>query len=266
MASGKNVADLKRTLLKPALTSHFEIAMDSPFKAGGTQGGQSSLSKFGVRFEQDQLNLMCSEVSLPGSNLATLELTSDHTGVTERHAYRRIFDDRLDFTFYVDAANYMPIRFFEAWIDWIVGFDGGDTRDASSYYRAKYRDDYAVDGLKITKFEKSSPAANSREEAVRRGQPATSLTYGFVKAYPISINSMPVSYEASSLLKCTVSMTYMRYYIDRPQRIAPPADISGRFNPQRNLSIAEQALQNASQFLPPAVRSVADVASSILFQ
>ena len=50
MASGKNVADLKRTLLKPALTSHFEIAMDSPFKAGGTQGGQSSLSKFGVRF------------------------------------------------------------------------------------------------------------------------------------------------------------------------------------------------------------------------
>ena len=161
MASGKNVADLKRTLLKPALTSHFEIAMDSPFKAGGTQGGQSSLGKFGVRFEQDQLNLMCSEVSLPGSNLATLELTSDHTGVTERHAYRRIFDDRLDFTFYVDAANYMPIRFFEAWIDWIVGFDEGDTRDTSSYYRAKYRDDYAVDGLKITKFERSSPAATS---------------------------------------------------------------------------------------------------------
>ena len=266
MASGKNVADLKRTLLKPALTSHFEIAMDSPFKAGGTQGGQSSLSKFGVRFEQDQLNLMCSEVSLPGSNLATLELTSDHTGVTERHAYRRIFDDRLDFTFYVDAANYMPIRFFEAWIDWIVGFDdGSDTRDTSSYYRAKYRDDYAVDGLKITKFEKSSPAATSREEAVRRGQPATSLTYGFVKAYPISINSMPVSYDASSLLKCTVSMTYMRYYIDRPQRIGAPGDTGGGSGNQRNLSIPEQALRNAGQFLPPAVRAVADVASSILF-
>ena len=138
MASGKNVADLKRTLLKPALTSHFEIAMDSPFKAGGTQGGQSSLSKFGVRFEQDQLNLMCSEVSLPGSNLATLELTSDHTGVTERHAYRRIFDDRLDFTFYVDAANYMPIRFFEAWIDWIVGFDDGRETFEFAYWFGNY--------------------------------------------------------------------------------------------------------------------------------
>ena len=76
---------------------------------------------------------------------------------------------------------------------------------------------------------------------------------------------MPVSYDASSLLKCTVSMTYMRYYIDRPQRIGAPGGLSGRFDPQRNLSIAEQALQNATQFLPPAVRSVADVASSILF-
>ena len=53
----------------------------------------------------------------------------------------------------------LPIRFFEAWIDWIVGFDEGDTRDTSSYYRAKYRDDYAVDGLKITKFEKKFKSA-----------------------------------------------------------------------------------------------------------
>ena len=257
MASGKNVADLKRTLLKPALTSHFEIAMDSPFKAGGTQGGQSSLSKFGVRFEQDQLNLMCSEVSLPGSNLATLELTSDHTGVTERHAYRRIFDDRLDFTFYVDAANYMPIRFFEAWIDWIVGFDeGSDTRDSASYYRAKYRDDYAVDGLKIVKFEKSSPSASSKEEAIRRGRPASSLTYGFVKAYPISINSIPVSYDSSSLLKCTVSMTYIRYYIDSQQRIDGTGAIGEN---QSILSIAEQVLANRLAFRNPIVSTIASI-------
>jgi len=76
---------------------------------------------------------------------------------------------------------------------------------------------------------------------------------------------MPVSYDASSLLKCTVSMTYMRYYIDRPQRIGAPGDTGGGSGNQRNLSIAEQAIRNAGQFLPPAVRAVADVASSILF-
>ena len=40
-----------------------------------------------------------------------------------------------------------------------------------------------------------------------------SLTYTFIKAYPIAVNSMPVSYDASSLLKCTVSMSYIRYFI-----------------------------------------------------
>ena len=256
MASAKNVADLKRTLLRPALTSHFEIAMDSPFKAGGTQGGSEQLQKFGVLYEQDQINIMCSEVSLPGSNIATLELNNDHTGVTERHAYRRIFDERLDFTFYVDDANYMPIRFFEAWIDWIVGFDDGDTRDSSSFYRAKYRDDYAVDGLKIIKFERSSPAASSRQEAISRGRPATSLTYGFVKAYPISINSIPVSYDSSSLLKCTVSMTYIRYYIDSQQRIDGTGAIGEN---QSILSIAEQVLANRLAFRNPIVSTIASI-------
>jgi hypothetical protein len=35
-----------------------------------------------------------------------------------------------------------------------------------------------------------------------------------VSAYPIAITSMPVSYDASSLLKCTVSFSYIRYYIE----------------------------------------------------
>ena len=41
------------------------------------------------------------------------------------------------------------------------------------------------------------------------------MTYiSFVRAFPIAVASMPVSYDASSLLKCTVSMTYIRYYIE----------------------------------------------------
>ena len=37
-------------------------------------------------------------------------------GVTEKHVHRRIFDDRIDLTFYVDAGLYQPIRFFEEWM------------------------------------------------------------------------------------------------------------------------------------------------------
>ena len=60
-------------------------------------------------------------------NLATFELNNDFTGVTEKHAHRRIFDDRIDLTFYVDAGLYQPIRFFEEWMSYIT--NGNDTRD-----------------------------------------------------------------------------------------------------------------------------------------
>ena len=35
----------------------------------------------------------------------------------------------------------------------------------------------------------------------------------FVNAYPISINQMPVSYDASQILLCTVNFNFSRYII-----------------------------------------------------
>ena len=39
------------------------------------------------------------------------------------------------------------------------------------------------------------------------------LEYEFVRSFPLSISSMPVSYDGSSLLKCSVSMSYIRYVV-----------------------------------------------------
>ena len=73
---------------------------------------------------QEDLNINCSEASLPGSSIATFELQNDYTGVTERLAHRRMYDDRIDFTFYVDADKYTPIRFFERWMRFVTGESG----------------------------------------------------------------------------------------------------------------------------------------------
>jgi len=212
MPSPKSIAQIKTNLLHPATTSHFEVKIPFP---KGIQAGDRYWKDNGVNLNQDKMHLMCSEATLPGSNLATLELTNDHTGVTERHAYRRVYDDRIDLTFYVDAENYLPIRFFETWIKY-TAFESkapddaiGVSLDSDNYfYRFRYRDEYvAKSGLEVTKFERSS--------YTRVKGSATSLTYKFVNAFPISLSSMPVSYDSSSLLKCTVSMSYIRYYIDR---------------------------------------------------
>ena len=190
------VSDVKANLLRPATTSHFEVEIPII----------NALSKWRGVGKQDKIQLMCSEAVLPGSNLATFEVNNDRTGVTEKHVHRRIFDDRIDLTFYVDAGLYQPIKFFEQWISYITNgrniSDGDqDTQlmQPNYDYRIKYPDSYiASSGLKVTKFEKDHQNL---------------LLYDFIRVFPLAINSMPVSYDTSSLLKCTVSMSYVRYVL-----------------------------------------------------
>jgi hypothetical protein len=63
-------------------------------------------------------------------------------------------------------------------------------------------------GLEVTKFERSSIGDV-------KGTKAGTMTYKFVDVFPLSVNSMSVSYDASSLLKCTVAFSYVRYFIGR---------------------------------------------------
>jgi hypothetical protein len=200
----KKIADIKLNLLRPALTSHFAVTIPKP------NGGDFDqfLRYNGVNLDQERLNLMCSEAVLPGSNLATFEINDNFHGVTERHAYRRVYDDRIDLTFYVNADNYLPIRYFETWMKYIVDESRGKQNDKNAgsedreyFYRVRYpegKNGYTADGLTVTKFERDY---------------TQTLEYKFIRAFPISVNSMPVSYDSSSLLKCTVSMSYIRYVL-----------------------------------------------------
>ena len=227
----KNIADIKLNLLRPALTSHFAVTIPKP--AGGFD---SFLNSNGVILNQEKLNLMCSEAVLPGSNLATFEINDNFHGVTERHAYRRVYDDRIDLTFYVDADNYLPIRYFETWIKYIVDESIGPQEDRgnvgsvsnSYFYRVRYPEGSngytSSDGLTVTKFERDY---------------TQTLEYKFIRSFPISINSMPVSYDSSSLLKCTVSMSYIRYVL-----VQGSAKASPQFDTQSNFNLTPQQLAN----------------------
>jgi len=217
------VSDVKANLLRPATTSHFEVEI--PIING--------LSKWRGVGKQDKIQLMCSDASLPGSQLATFEINNDRTGVTERHVHRRIFDERIDLTFYVDAGLYQPIKFFEQWISYIVNGrqisendEENQLKTENYFYRIRYPDGdgngngayVAKQGLNITKFERDHQ---------------NPFTYQFMRAYPLSISSMPVSYDGSSLLKCSVSFTYTRYVIRDLQKTyaLPPSPLQqAQFN------------------------------------
>lgn len=211
MPTVRNIADIKLKLLQPALTSHFEVKIPVPKGLTGDYLSANGLAGFSAG-KQDTLNLLCSETVLPGSNIGLMDITGDYHGVTQRHANRRIYDDRIDMTFYVDAENYIPIRYFETWIKFIVGESitesGGRPGSESEnyFYRLNYPQKYICEqGLEVTKFERTSTNKSTYS--------GKSLTYKFINAFPISVSSMPVSYDASSLLKCTVSFSYIRYVL-----------------------------------------------------
>ena len=250
------VSDIKANLLRPATTSHFEV--DIPI-IPALSTNESRTKWVGVG-KQDKIEMMCSETSLPGSNLATMEINNDRTGVTERHVHRRIFDDRIDLTFYVDAGLYQPIRFFEDWMAYITNgtFNedpinqrqiteamDGELRRSDYDYRMRYPDDYmAKQGLVVRKFEKDHQNI---------------LEYEFVNSFPLAINSMPVSYDASSLLKCTVSMSYIRYFVKNLDKTYAYPPITPKGTSKGSTPTAtQQAGFNAASFAGGIVDTIVD--------
>lgn len=233
----RKILDIKRIIMQPALTSHYEIYIKPPPEA------ESFIKQSGFPGDiQDVLTLTCFDASLPGSTLATHDLNNDYTGVTQRHAYRRIYDDRADFSFYVNQA-YDQIRYFEAWLRWIVGEQISQAEDTTNYYRVRYPVQYKSNIMSITKFERN---LGTRE-------PSKSMIYDFINAFPVSINSMPVSYESSELLKVTVGFSYDRY-VARNIKQNPGTSEPGQTTPNgtpRNpfdLTAADQAKFNTNAF------------------
>ena len=178
------VADLKKSILNTALTTHYECHFNLP---------QSILNLIPGANSDDDYTLSCMEAALPGTSLATAELTNDHTGITERHVHRRQYDTTASFTFLVDR-DYKQIKFFETWIGYIVNEQ--DSANPNYFYRVNFPKQYQTI-IMIKKFE--------------RDYKQPSLEYEFLNAYPISINAMPVTYEAAQTLKCTVNFNFSRY-------------------------------------------------------
>ena len=231
--TAKSLSQVKANLLNPATTSHFLVSVGLPAGGSGIGGGiKEYQQEIGLNYEQERLNILCAEASLPGSRLLTAEINNNFPGVRERHVYRRGFDESTNLTFYVDADQYLPIRFFESWMNYITFSTlaedpsvGGGSIDRENFsYRVRFPKEYKGN-LEITKFEKNLNFGGVGRTKI--------MTYKFVNVFPLAINSIPISYDSSRLLKCTVAMAYSRYFITKGatgkvKSIQPSTDQFGR--------------------------------------
>jgi hypothetical protein len=231
VAKHYKMSELKQKLMRPAQTSVYMVSVQT------NPGVNSFVSQRGYSStkHQEMINLACCETSLPGSSLATHEVNNDYHGVTEKMAYRRIYDDTIDLTFYVDF-EYQVIKYFQGWMNYIVGegeyFTSEQYKNPATFYRMKYPSQYKSD-IHLIKFEKD----------ISKNSPRPTIQYQFIQAFPINIVSIPVSYDASDLLKMTVSFAYTRYVITNG--FTPYIDSTATANPLVNAGTpAQQALFN----------------------
>jgi len=241
----RSISSIKDKLMQPALTSHFECYFPLPTLLASPADGTAAyfIGESLKVVDNELISISCSDASLPGSSLSTHELNNDRTGVTERHVYRRLYDNAADFTFYVDQ-KYTQIRLFEAWLRYIAGEQITGSDKLYDSYRVKYPKSYKTT-IYISKFERNIGKPNKQTaSSVSPAGGGSKIVYSFFNAFPSNITSMPISYESSQLLKVTVSFIYDRYVAADDSLVGTPGQPGQASAPgvPVNQSLSEQQI------------------------
>ena len=174
-------SDLKSRFMNVAQTSVYMVKLQPPSEVVSFLQSKG----FNYSLAGRDVELMCTEATLPGQSLFTHDALHDYTGVKEEMAYRKDYDTNVSFTFNVNQ-RYDVIEMFDSWIDYI----GGQTEDDEEYLspyatlRANYPANYKSN-VYITKFEKG--VGNNARDLLRDGF-QYKLEYTFVGAFPKSSN------------------------------------------------------------------------------
>ena len=195
MVRPRRISDFKPTFTNLAQTSHYQVIF------GGLPLGvrqHLNVREVNYRFITETSGLLCSNAVLPGAALATAQVVGNYAGVTENMAHTKIFN-KINLEFYVDN-QYKSLKFLEHWIEFIANGSGEDQSRKDYFFRMEYPDDYKAYQTKIIKFDR-----DYKEEMI----------YNFYGMFPQQLNSIPVKYEGSQVLKATATFMFDRYSAGR---------------------------------------------------
>ena len=152
-----------------------------------------------IDFLSRKSGLLCSEAVLPTTSYATGEVKDNFMGIPQEFAHTRLYTD-IDFSFYIDT-DYTNLRIFEGWMDFISSGSLSEIGELTDNYYKRYRypDEYKVQTMFISKFEKSI---------------SSQIDYQFINAFPKTMTTIPVSYGDAELLKVNVTFNYDRYVVN----------------------------------------------------
>ena len=224
----RKISDIKPLFTNLAVTSQYEVQF-----GGLSPELQSYLNSRGVdyRFIGESAGLLCNSASLPGSSFATSDINGNFTGLMEKFIHTRIFTP-IELNFYVDK-EYKIVKFIEHWMEFMSSASGVNPNTNQYFYKMKYPNQYKCDFTKVTKFNIDYD---------------NQLEYNFVGLFPISMGSISLSYEQSSVMTMTVTFNYERYIPGRVLSINQKQQDSNNLTPNfpksSENSFKPQSLEN----------------------
>ena len=195
------INDIRSRFQTVALDNKYQVFMEPNLNV------YNAAADVGIsrRFVDEDLGLYVSDAVLPGSSFADVEVSGDRHGITERKPFKRIYDD-VTLTFMVDR-RYKVLKYFEAWMQLINPLHGQVGGKANNQITTlNYPKDYKCT-MSVVKFNK---------DYFRNG--IGFAYYCFVRSWPLSMSSIPVSYDSGSVLKLNVTFRYERYVMENVTR------------------------------------------------
>jgi len=151
------------------------------------------------------MTAFCEEASLPGIQAMTGQTTGRLMGEGQvNYPHTKSYTDiTLGWTC---DANLLPVKFLNGWMSHIFQDLGTNPSGKTSTNRVNYQDEYCAD-IVIKKAERNSTNSLGRVAGI----------YTLYCAWPYSIQSTPLSYGSSTLLKVTASFYYRRWKFEPKQ-------------------------------------------------
>lgn len=208
MVQPRRISDFKPLVSNLAQTSHYQIifgGLPAPLRTYLVRKGVSPL------FVTENSGLLCYSAALPSTSFATSLIEGNYTGITEKIAHTRIYDE-ITLEFYVDS-DYKVVKFFEGWMEFIASGsfnnETGDNPRVSQnnqgyFIRMQYPDNYKTNSTRIIKFDRDYDQQ---------------IEYKFIGMFPYYVSPITVSYTNSDILKMSVAFKFDRYIAGRSNSV-----------------------------------------------
>ena len=187
-------------------TNKYDVQITLDGTLGGLSISGTDGSTMNVNSGTDDMLYRCVSAALPGLSMRTADVNRFGIGVSEKMPFSANYTD-ISLTFLMDRYG-TQYNFWYTWFNYIFGISGEEnssnifgrvsTTNGRSFYTAEYKDNYSAT-ITVTVYD-------------LEGQPNLQTT--LLKAYPVSINEVPLSWtDNNNLIKLTTTLTFREWVL-----------------------------------------------------